>query len=151
MRVRDIMSAPVVTVTPQTTIRDAASLFRTHEIGALPVLDGDRIVGIVTDRDLVCGISEVTQGGGVRPMSDVMTPDPVFCRDDQKVEDAAALMGDEQVRRLVVLDADSRLAGIISVGDIALNASEELAGQILGEVCEIHAVPRRKPSVRPAG
>lgn len=136
MQIRKVMSRPVVTVTPADTIVRAADLMRRQTVGAMPVLDEGRLVGIVTDRDIV--MRAVCDRHELRDLtvSDVMSPDPVSCRADQSVAEAAAIMGDRQVRRLLVLDEAGQLAGVLSVGDIAKDVSEELAGQALGEIVE---------------
>lgn len=136
VKVRAVMSHPIVSVSPGDTIRRAAILMRSHDVGALPVIDRLEPVGIVTDRDLVvralCGRPHedaVTVG-------DVMSPGPVACDADQTVNEAAAIMGDEQIRRLLVTDRTGHPVGMLSVGDIAEHVSEELAGQALGEIVE---------------
>jgi IMP dehydrogenase len=136
MHVSKIMSRRVICVAPDTTVHDAAEKMRQHDIGALAVLDGSTPVGIVTDRDMVLrGLA----GRGASldmPVSAVMSPDPASCFADQDVAEAAALMGDLQIRRLLVRDRSGDLVGILSLGDIAEEASEELAGQALGEIAE---------------
>lgn len=130
------MSKPVIAVAPQDTIARAAALMREHDIGALAVVDGRRAVGIVTDRDLVTRVLPEFPAAGNPAVADAMSPDPIACHEEQTAEQAAAIMGDEQIRRLLVVDRAGQLVGIISVGDIAENVSEELAGQALGEITE---------------
>lgn len=137
MHIRTIMSEPVISIAAKDTIAKAAELMRRHAIGILPVLDGWRPVGIVTDRDIVVQAINDRHDARNRPVSDVMSTDPVSCQSDQTVTEAAAIMGDEQVRRVLVLDKLNRLVGVLSVGDIARDASEELAGQVLGEITEL--------------
>ena len=136
MQVRNVMSSPVVSATIHTTIRDAAAMMRRHDVGALPVLDGTGAVGIVTDRDLVTRVLSREGGAGQMQVAAAMTPGPVTCSADQDVAEAAAIMGDRQVRRLLVVDRSGEIVGLLSLGDIAENASEELAGQALGEISE---------------
>jgi CBS domain-containing protein len=136
------MSSPVITVAPDTRVRQAASLMRANDVGALPVLESCRVVGIVTDRDIVTFILAGLDNGADRTVGEAMSADPVSCRDTHSIAQAAAMMGDEQVERLLVVDHKDRLVGMVTVGDIAVNASEVLAGQALGEICEdrrIHA------------
>jgi len=136
MRVSRIMSRSVITAAPETTIREAAALMGRHGIGALPILEAGRPTGIVTDRDIVTRI--LADGGtvGETPLGEVASPAPRSCVADQDVAEAAARMGDYQIRRILVLDGSGTLVGILSLGDIAENASEELAGQALGEIVE---------------
>lgn len=137
MLVRSIMSRPVISVTPRETIWKAAALMRCHDIGALPVVEGATAVGVVTDRDIVIRIVSVPEGAWERPVGDIMSPSPISCFAGQTVADAAAIMGDEQVRRLLVYEHSGQLVGILSVSDIAKEVSEELAGQALGEIVEM--------------
>lgn len=131
------MTDEVVSVTPADGLTRAALLMREHDIGALPVLEDSEPVGIVTDRDIV--VRALADGADIPRLTvaDVMSPVPVFCHADQDVSDAAAIMGDEQIRRLLVADRSGRLVGILSLGDIAEDVSEELAGQALGEISEL--------------
>lgn len=136
MQVREVMSQPVVSVELRTTVRKAAALLRRHDIGALPVLKDDRPVGIVTDRDIVIGLMPEPDDAGEQPVSAAMSSNPVSFFEDRTVAEAAALMGDQQIGRLLVVDRSNRLVGMLSISDIAVNVSEELAGQALGEICE---------------
>ncbi len=134
MKVREIMSRPVVAISPWGSIRTALGLMRENDIGALPVVGEDILVGIVTDRDIAFALAQdATQDTLVCTF---MTRHPASCRADEEVARAAEIMGDRQVRRLPVLDRHDRLAGVLSLGDIAERVSEELAGQTLGEICE---------------
>lgn len=144
MQVNAVMSKPVITISPQAAIAEAAALMRRHDIGALPVVAGGRLVGILTDRDIV--LRALPVGGSAATVGAAMSPDPVTCRAEDDVDGAAVRMSDEQVRRLPVVDRSGRLVGLISLGDIAENVSEELAGQTLGEVCEARG--RRPGSFR---
>ncbi|TVS00969.1 MAG: CBS domain-containing protein [Rhodobacteraceae bacterium] len=141
MLVGKVMSSPVISVTNATTIRAAAGKMRAHGVGTLPVLENQRPVGIVTDRDIVTralGTPGFAPGpeNGIR---DIMSPDVITCFDNQQVTEAAALMGESQVRRLLAVDRAGAPVGMLSVGDIAEHVSEELAGQVLGEVSEARA------------
>lgn len=141
MLVGKVMSSPVISATNTTTVRAAAQQMRTHHVGALPVFHDNRSVGIVTDRDLVTRV--IAAPGFVRGLEtgvhEIMSHDVITCFEDQHVTEAAALMGQRQVRRLVVLDRAGAPVGILSVGDIAEHVSEELAGEVLGEISEARA------------
>ncbi len=136
MQVATIFSRPVICVAPQDRISRAAALMRDHDIGALAVVEQTRPVGIVTDRDIVVRALTRVALAPEHRIGDLMSPDPVVCFADQTIVEAAAIMGDSQIRRLLVVDRLGHLVGILSVGDIAENASEELAGQALGEITE---------------
>lgn len=149
MQVDAIMSRPVFGVEPSSTIREAAALMRRHDVGALAVIDRGRPVGMVTDRDMVVAALADAGDAGARSVAEAMSPGPFACHDDQSIAEAAALMGDMQIERLLVLDRNGRLVGIVSVGDIAVKASEVLAGQAIGEICEDRRTGRRGPGISP--
>ena len=122
-RIADIMTRSVATIARDDTIQAAAKRMREMDVGALPVMDGSAIAGMVTDRDIVVrGIAD-----GMIPqeslVSDVMTEDVRWCRETDTVEAVMAEMGDAQVRRLAVLDAEHRIVGIVSLGDFATRQS----------------------------
>lgn len=119
------------------SIATAAGLMRQFDIGALPVVNPQgAMIGMLTDRDLVMGLAWPQEGPLATPVETLMNPNVIHCYVDQTVEAIAAIMGDHQVRRLPVLDRSDRLVGVVSVGDIAEDASEKLAGEALGEIVE---------------
>lgn len=134
MLVSRIMRSPVTTVPPEISVRAAAALMGALGLGALPVCRRARPVGIITDRDIVTRWLPNAFAEG--PVAPIMTPDVVTCRADCTVERAAYLMADRQIRRLVVVDAAGDIVGMVTLGDIANDASEQLAGQTLGEIVE---------------
>ena len=134
MLVSRIICKPVRTITPDTPVRAAAVLMGELCIGALPVCINGRPVGIVTDRDIA--IRWASRLLSDCPVALIMTRRVVTCLDSQTIEKAAHLMSASRIRRLVVLDHQGMVAGLISLGDIAKDASEELAGQTLGEIVE---------------
>ncbi|RZL37476.1 MAG: CBS domain-containing protein [Rubrivivax sp.] len=122
-RIADIMSTDVQTIQPQESLRRAAQRMQELDVGALPVCDGERLLGMLTDRDItVRGIAD-----GLDPdqscVSDIMSPGVDTLTEDQDSADAKRLMGERQVRRLPVVDADRRLVGIVSLGDLAVRES----------------------------
>ena len=134
MLVSRIMRRPVTTVTPDTSVRAAAALMKELGIGVLPVCENGQPIGIVTDRDIVVRwVPTITVDCAI---ASLMTRDVVTCRADQTVKHAAHLLADLQIRRLVVVDDLGKIAGMITLGDIANDTSEELAGQTLGEIVE---------------
>lgn len=133
--VSDIMSTDVQIIGPQDTLRRAAERMQELDVGALPVCDGSRLLGMLTDRDIIVrGVAE-----GLDPeeaaVSDVMTSDLQYCTEDQDTEEVMRLMGDKQVRRLPVVNADKKLVGIVSVGDLATRQSGHI-DQTLREISE---------------
>ena len=144
MQVKEVMTEGVECARPDDTVAVAAQRMKDLDVGALPVCgDQDRLVGMVTDRDItVRATAGCCNPGGTR-VKDVMTPDIIYVFEDQDVTEAARLMRENQVRRLVVLNRDKRLVGIISLGDLAVDTrDEELAGATLEAVSE-PAEPKR--------
>jgi CBS domain-containing protein len=118
MKVREAMTPDVRLVNPQQTIREAARLMVECDIGALPVGAGDRLVGVITDRDIA--VRAVADGRGPDTRIDeVMSPDVKYCFDDEELDAVADNMGQIQVRRLPVVNRDKRLVGIVALGDVA--------------------------------
>jgi CBS domain-containing protein len=137
MKIRDIMTPDVETVRPDDTLQEAAMRMKDRDIGPLPVCQRDRIVGILTDRDIT--VRAVAKGLDPRStrVSEVMSQPVVHCYDDDDEEDAARLMQEQQVRRILVVDSDDRLVGIVSLGDLAVESIDPLRiAELLQEVSE---------------
>lgn len=135
MRINEIMSRDVEVARPQDTIQDVARKMRDIDTGAIPVCDGDKVRGVVTDRDIV--IRAVCEARSFEtPVTDVMTADVEYCYEDDDIMAAADKMAELQVRRLIVLDHDQRLVGIVSLGDIAQQGKDKTTGQALEEISE---------------
>lgn len=118
MNVRDVMSTEVHVITQDTSFRDAARLMREHDVGSLPVHRDDRLVGMVTDRDIV--VRGLAEGDGPdEKVGKVMTDGVKYCFDDQPIDEVAANMADLQVRRLPVVSREKRLVGFVSLANIA--------------------------------
>src|SRR5438309_3284561 len=133
VRVADVMTRSVFIVKPDETIQKAAMAMAGIDAGILPVANGDRLVGMITDRDIA--VRGVAEGKGPdTKVFDVMTKDIRYCFDDQDIEDVIHNMGDIQVRRLPVVSRDKRLVGILSLADIAMTASNGEAGEALGKI-----------------
>lgn len=129
MLVREAMSRDVKTVAPDATIREAARIMAECDIGALPVSDGDRLAGMITDRDITVRAIAIGRGPDAT-VSEVMTLDVLYCHEDEDIGHIAENMAENQVRRLPVVDADKRLIGIISLADVA-DARADEAGEAL--------------------
>lgn len=137
MRVSEAMTPEVVTVSPQALLVDAARLMRDSDIGPLPVCEKGRVLGMLTDRDIT--VRAVASGKDPQStrVGDVMTPEVVSCLESEDVRRAAEIMQSAQLRRLLVVSSDGRLAGIVSLGDLALQSGdEELTGETLERVSE---------------
>lgn len=124
MRCRDIMTRDVQTATRDTTLREVAIMMRDGDMGSVPVVDGNRLVGIVTDRDMV--IRVLAEGKNAdTPAGEAMTSELVTVKPDDFVFEAIRLMGDKQVRRIPVVGDAGELAGIIAMADVALETEDE--------------------------
>ena len=125
IKCREIMTKSVRTASPNDTIRQVAELMRDGDMGAVPILDNGKLVGIVTDRDIVVrSVAEGIEPGA--PISSVMSGDLSTVTPDDFVFTAIRQMGDRQVRRIPVVDKDGGLAGIISMADVALETEDEI-------------------------
>jgi len=130
MQVQEIMTRDVSIVSPDETLETAATRMAQLDVGALPVAEGDRLVGMITDRDMVVrGIAEGL--GPTAKIREVMTPDVKYCFADQEIDEIADNMADIQIRRLPVLDRDKRLVGILSLSDIATSDELDQAAEAL--------------------
>ncbi len=136
MKIAEIMSSDVQTITPDQPIQEAARLMLNEDTGALPVGDGERLIGMVTDRDIT--VRAVAEGRGPdTPVREVMSEKLLFAWDDQDVEDVAIQMSDAQVRRMPVLSREGeRLVGIVSIGDLATQGDSDSAEAALSGVSE---------------
>ncbi|QTC88709.1 CBS domain-containing protein [Brevundimonas pondensis] len=118
MKVNECMSTDVQVCAPGDTMADAARMMKKIDAGFLPVGENDRLVGMITDRDLaVRGVAE--DRGPNTPVRDIMSAEVLYCFDDESLDDVASQMGAQQVRRLPVLSRSKRLVGVISLGDIS--------------------------------
>jgi CBS domain-containing protein len=137
MKVQEIMSRNVQTVTPTTLTAKAAEKMRDMRIGFLVVLEEDRLEGVLTDRDIT--VRSVAEGRDPRAsrVGDIMTPSVFYCYEDDDIERVGELMREKEVRRMVILDRQERIVGVVSLGDIAKTIGEtDLAGETLGDIAE---------------
>ena len=132
MKVKELMTRDVEFIHPNDSLQTAAQKMRDRDVGFLPVYEGDELVGVVTDRDIVIrGIV-----GGMNPEAivgrEMVTSPVIHCFDDQDAEEAARLMRQNQVRRLIVLDRNNnQLVGVISLGDLAGTVNDKTSGKVL--------------------
>ncbi len=139
MKVSEVMHPGVHWVEPGTPIVEIAKLMRDQDIGSLPVGENDRLVGMVTDRDIVCrGIAE---GFDCSTMTarDVMSSGIIYCRDSEELEDAVRVMEQHEIRRLPVINDAKRMVGILSLGDVSHAAPRQVSGEVLQSVATPHA------------
>lgn len=130
MKVSEVMTTELETVRADQTAREAASFMLRADAGSIPVCDGQRVIGMITDRDIaVRGVAEGRDPS--TPVSELMSKDIICARTDDDVDEVARRMSDEQVRRLPVIDAEENLVGIISLGDLARETRGESAEQAL--------------------
>ena len=135
MQVNEVMSSDVRIANPQQSIREAAQMMADIDAGVLPVGENDRLVGMITDRDIAVRAVAAGKGPDTR-VSEIMSAEVKYCFDTDEVEEAARNMADIKVRRLPVLDAKKRLVGIVSLGDIALAEGSDPAGEALCAISE---------------
>lgn len=135
MKISQVMTRDVKTVRPDQTAKDAAKFMLSEDAGSMPVSEGDRLIGMITDRDIA--VRGVARGYGPdTPVRELMTDDVVCAREDEDVEEVATRMSQAQIRRMPVIDANDRLCGIVSLGDLVREANGEAAHQALEGVSQ---------------
>jgi CBS domain-containing protein len=134
MKVKDAMTRDVRMTRPDQRIRDAALLMAELDIGVLPVEENDRLIGMITDRDIT--VRAVAEGHGPEtPIRTVMTREVLYCFEDQTVDEVTQNMADKRVRRMPVMNRQKRLVGILSLGDLAqYEQAQDEAGEALGGI-----------------
>jgi CBS domain-containing protein len=133
MKVRDVMTPNVEVIEPDAPVQAAARKMKSLDVGSLPVCDGRRLVGMITDRDVA--VRAVAEGLDPQQTAirDIMTPKILYCFDDDDLERAAVIMHDQQIRRLPVINREKKLVGIIALGDLAVDMTDQ---ELIGEVLE---------------
>lgn len=143
MELRDIMTRNVEVVTAGATLKEAASKMKDLDVGLMPVCDGDRLKGMLTDRDITVRATARGCDPNKTKVSEVMSTDIAYCLEDQEVEEAVSLMEARQIRRLPILNQEKQLIGVVSLGDIAIHVGDrDLSGETLEEISE-PAEPKR--------
>ena len=137
MKIRDIMTRNVEVIHRDTLLKDAAKMMKTLNVGLLPVCDGDRLVGMLSDRD----ITVRSTAKGLEPRKtragEVMTAEVICCFDDHDIQEAVKLMEEKQIRRLPVMDHQQHLVGIVSLADLAVYTGDtRLSGEVLERISE---------------
>ncbi|HVL40742.1 MAG TPA: CBS domain-containing protein [Brevundimonas sp.] len=133
MKVRDVMSKDVQVARPGDTVQEVASRMAAGDFGFMPVADGDTLIGTITDRDLT--VRALAQGAASSaPVVEYITRDPHTANADDDLKTVLDAMGSKQIRRLPVLDKDSRLVGVVSLGDLSTRVKEKYAGEALEDI-----------------
>lgn len=138
MKVRNAMHKNAEWVSPETPIVQVAKKMKELDIGSLPVGESDRLVGMITDRDIACrGFSD---GGDVSRLTarDVMSKGIIYCTDSEELEDAVRLMEEKRIRRLPVINEQKRMVGMLTLGDVSHAASREMSGEVIAAVSAHH-------------
>jgi len=138
MKVKDIMHTGVAWVGPETSIFEIAQKMRDEDVGSVPVGENDRLVGMVTDRDIVCRGLAGTKDCHQLTARDVMSKPIVYARADEDIKDALHLMEKNRIRRLPVIDENKRLAGMLTLGDISEKMGRDLTGEVMRSVSSHH-------------
>jgi CBS domain-containing protein len=138
MKVSHMMHKGAECAAPDETLQQIAKMMRDYDVGAIPVCQGDKTIGIVTDRDLA--IRALADGNDPAKLTakDVMSTNVVYCRDVEEAEDAIRIMEENQIRRLPVLDEAERLVGMVCLGDISHALSQDLTGEVTRAVSAHH-------------
>ena len=135
MDIKDIMSRNVEVVSAGASLRDAARKMKELDVGLIPVCDGDRLKGVLTDRDITIRATADGRDPAKTMVSEIMSTDLAYGREDQEVGEAVSVMEARQIRRLPIVNQDKRLIGIISLADIAVHVGDrDLSGETLEEI-----------------
>lgn len=133
-QINEVMSSDFKFITPDASVQDAAALMRDLDIGFIPVGDNDRLVGMITDRDIAVRSAANGENPAEQQVRDVLSPKTFYCFDDQDVDEVCENMAEIKVRRLPVVNRDKRLVGIVSLGDLAQACHRAKAGDALQEI-----------------
>jgi CBS domain-containing protein len=137
MQLKDVMTPGVEVIAPDASIYEAAEKMSHCDIGPLPVCEGDRLIGMLTDRDITVRAVAAGRDPRTTHVRDVMTPDVVYGFDDEEVQDAARLMAQYQIRRLPVLNRSKQLVGMVALGDLAVHPGiQPVTAEVLEQVSE---------------
>ena len=137
MKIRDIMSSPVETISPKATITEAAEKMKSFDVGVLPVEQENKVLGMITDRDIVVRAIAKKLDPQNTKVERAMTREVMSCSGEDDVETAAKMMEDRQIHRLLVLGSDDSLVGILSIADLACrDRDEHLTYKVLERICE---------------
>jgi CBS domain-containing protein len=134
--IRDLMTSNPTTIEPNKTIVDAAKLMRDEDAGLIPIVEGQKLTGTITDRDIAIQVVATGKDPQSTSVSDVMTTRLVTVDPDQDLDEALRLMAQNQVRRLPVVEEDGKLVGIVAQADIAKHGSDEKTGEVVQQISQ---------------
>lgn len=134
MLVKEIMTKSVDFITPQTSLAEAAQIMRDDDVGSLPVAENDRLVGMLTDRDII--VRTIAEGKFNATAKDAMTKKVLYAFEDDSIEDLMTNFSKNQVHRMPVINHDKKLVGIVSLGDLSCKGSKQLAGEALCKISQ---------------
>ncbi len=138
IKVNERMSAHIVSVEPERPVRELAKIMRDEHVGCIPVTSDNQLLGMITDRDIVCRSVAEERDPDETPARDIMTKPVHTCHTDELLVDAAQVMEDQQVRRLPVVDDDGKLVGLLTADDLAWHTDHLLVGDVIEAVYERH-------------
>lgn len=138
MKVKSAMHKGAEWVSPTTSVTEVAQKMKKLDVGSIPVGDKDKLIGMVTDRDITC--RGLANGHDISKLTarDVMTKGIVYCQDDEELDDALRIMEQKKVRRLPVINDKKRMVGMLSIGDVSHATSRELSGELITAVSAHH-------------
>jgi CBS domain-containing protein len=134
--IREVMSSDVEVINPNDTLRDAAEKMRSLNVGPLPVCDGQRILGMITDRDIVVRAIALGRDPNTTQVADAMSSGIEYCFDDDDVDSVLRNMRVKQIRRMIVVDRNKKLVGIVALGDLSGEVSEQQVAETLEGISE---------------
>jgi CBS domain-containing protein len=137
MKIKELMTTEVEVIAPGDSVLTASKKMRDLDFGSLPVCDGERLIGMITDRDITLRATAEGRDPNTTLVRDCMTPEIVYAFEDQDDVEAERIMADKQIRRLPVITRDKQLAGIVSLGDLACKSGQnQETGRTLAEISE---------------
>jgi CBS domain-containing protein len=134
--VRETMSPDPRSVSPEQQVTEAARLMRSEDVGSLPVVEGERLVGILTDRDVALRVVAEGKDSNATTVGDVLSSDPVTVTPEEDLDEALTKMARHQLRRLPVVESDGRLVGVLAQADVAKKGEDTETGRLVGEISE---------------
>ena len=133
-QIKQAMNDEVKLIHPQDTILDAAKVMKEFDIGFMPVVEGERVVGAITDRDICVRGTAENKNPNKDRVGDIMTHEVLSCYEDQPIDEVAHVMKEDKVRRVIVLNRDNKLTGVVSMGDLAGHTAVDVSGEVLRQV-----------------
>jgi CBS domain-containing protein len=136
MLAKELMTQPVECISPDMRLQDAARVMKSLDVGFLPVCENDRLIGTITDRDMVLRV--IAEGRIKEDLKarDIMSPAAFWCYEDQTASEVGDYMSKKEIRRVLILDRNKRLAGVVSIGDLAKGGEQDKAGEAIGIIAE---------------